>query len=140
MPHTPAQPGWTIKLFIDEACPMCGREAAFMRRLDKGRGRLATEDIAAPGFDAARYGVTYEELMASIHAQLPDGRLVTGMEVFRRAYGAVGWGWLLGWSSLPGLRWLTDRLYTVFARVRLRMAVRRGACEGDACARPRDAA
>ncbi len=56
-----------------------------MRWLDGGRGRLAIIDIAAPGFDAARYGTTYEAVMGEIHGVLPGNRLVTGVEVFRHA-------------------------------------------------------
>ena len=47
---------WQIKVLIDGACPLCRREADLWRRLDRDRGRIALEDIGAPGFEAARYG------------------------------------------------------------------------------------
>jgi len=104
-----------------------------MERLDRGRGRLVTEDIADPAFDPTSYGLTYERMMATIHGQTPDGRVITGVEVFRQAYGAVGWGWVLNWTRLPVVRWFADRAYDFFAKHRLIFTGRRGACERGAC-------
>ena len=124
-------PEFTI--LIDGACPLCAREAGLMRRLDRGRGRLAIVDIASPGFDPARYGSTMDRLMAEIHGVTAEGRVVTGVEVFRRAYWAVGWGWVLAPTAWPGLRWVADRAYAWFAARRLAMT---GRC-GGACGVPR---
>ena len=131
-------PAWEFKLLYDGDCPLCSREVDFLRRRDGGRGRLALEDIAAPGFDPGRYGKSQDELMARIHGVLPDGRVVEGMEVFRRAWGAVGWGWLLAPTRWPGLRRLFDWAYRVFARNRLRWTGRAD-CDGDRCAVGTDA-
>jgi predicted DCC family thiol-disulfide oxidoreductase YuxK len=128
-----------IALLYDGECPLCAREIAGLRRLDRGRGRLRFVDIAAPGFDASRYGRTRAELMARIHGALPDGRLVEGMEVFRRAYAAVGLGWLLAPTRWPGLRRVADAAYRWFARNRLRLTGRSDACACDAHAPARAA-
>ena len=104
-----------------------------MARMDRGRGGLVVADIASPDVDLTRYGVTYDEVMGTIHGVMPDGRLVTGMEVFRRAYGAVGWGWVLAPTGWPVLRSLFDLGYRWFARHRLWLTGRRGACAGGAC-------
>ncbi len=127
---------WEFKLLYDGDCPLCKREVTGLRRLDRGRGWLALEDIAAPGFDAFRYGLDPERVMARIHGVLPDGRVVEGMEVFRRAYGAVGLGWLLAPTRWPGLRRLFDAAYRFFARNRLRWTGRADAalCTRDRCA------
>jgi predicted DCC family thiol-disulfide oxidoreductase YuxK len=105
----------------DGGCPLCRREARLLRRLDRGRGRLILKDIAAKGFDPGTYGRSMSELMAEIHGVLPDGRLVKGMEVFRRAYAAVGLPWLLAPTGWPIIRGLADRAYRWFARNRLRL-------------------
>jgi predicted DCC family thiol-disulfide oxidoreductase YuxK len=126
-----------LELLYDGECPLCSREVAMLRRLDRGRGRLRLTDIATPGFDPARYGRTQEELMARIHGSLPDGRLVEGMEVFRRAYAAVGLGWLLAPTRWPGLRRLADFAYRWFARNRLRWTGRARSCACEAHASPR---
>ena len=122
-----------ITVLFDGDCPLCVREIDFLRRLDRGRGRLGLTDIAAPEFDASRYGVDFATLMARIHGVLPDGTLIEGVEVFRRAYAAVGLGWLVAPTRWPLIRPLADRLYRVFARNRLRLTGRIHACEGDRC-------
>jgi len=127
-------PDWQIKVLYDGDCPLCTREVAMLRKRDAGRGRAVFEDISAPGFDAARYGVDHEVLMARIHGVLPDGSLVEGMEVFRRVYAAVGLGWLLAPTGWPGLRPVFDVAYRWFARNRLRLTGRGGACAEHACA------
>jgi predicted DCC family thiol-disulfide oxidoreductase YuxK len=125
-----ARPEFTI--LIDGDCPLCRREADLMRRLDRGRGRLALVDIAAPGFDPAAYGTTMDAVMGTIHGVVGSGDrpggLVTGMEVFRRAYRAVGWGWVLAPTGWPLLRPVFDRVYRWFARNRLRLTGRPAAC------------
>jgi predicted DCC family thiol-disulfide oxidoreductase YuxK len=124
-----------ITVLFDGECPLCAREIAMLRRLDRGRGAIGFDDIAAPGFDAGRYGRSHAELMARIHGVLPDGRLVEGVEVFRRAYAAVGLGWALAWTAWPGLRRVADAGYRWFARNRLRLTGRPGhACESGRCA------
>jgi predicted DCC family thiol-disulfide oxidoreductase YuxK len=131
-PHATPAPAWRIKLLYDGDCPLCGREVALLRRRDR-RGRLAFEDIAAPGFDPARYALTRADVMARMHGVLPDGSVVDGMEVFRRAYSAIGLGFLLAPTRWPLLRPLFDRAYAVFARNRLRWT---GRCEDGSCALP----
>jgi predicted DCC family thiol-disulfide oxidoreductase YuxK len=125
-----------FRILIDGLCPLCQREATLMARLDKGRGNLIIEDIAAPSFDAAKYGTTFETVMGSIHGVLPDGRLVQGMEVFRRAYATVGCGWVLAWTRWPIAKQLTDAAYVVFAKYRLGLTGRKDACEGGRCKLP----
>ena len=73
-----------VEVYYDGACPMCVREIAMLRRLDRA-GRVRFVDIAAPGFDAGEVGVSHEALMARIHGRLPDGTLIDGVEVFRRS-------------------------------------------------------
>jgi len=128
--------GWQFKVLIAGDCPLCAREASFLRRLDKGRGSLVLEDVTSPSFDPARYGRTQQQVMSEIHGVLPDGTVVQGMEVFRRAYGAVGWGWLLAPSGWPVVRRIFDWLYKVFAKYRLALTGRSGACAAGTCAAP----
>ena len=122
-----ANPEFT--LLYDGDCPLCSREVAMLRRRDRGRGRLGLVDIAAQDFDAARYGRSQESLMARIHGVLPDGTVVEGMEVFRRAYAAVGLGWVLAPSRWPLLGRGFDAAYRWFARNRLRLTGRAHVCE-----------
>jgi len=118
-----------IEVFYDGQCPLCMREVRLLRRLDR-RQRIRFVDIAAEGFDPSSVGVTREALMDRIHARLPDGTLVEGVEVFRRLYATVGFGPLVALTRLPGVAWLLDRLYRWFARNRLRLT---GRCADGAC-------
>jgi predicted DCC family thiol-disulfide oxidoreductase YuxK len=130
---------WRFKLLFDGECPLCRREVRWLQRRNR-HGQLAFEDITAPGFDAARFGTTREELMGVIHGVFPDGRLVRRMEVFRQAYRAVGLGWLTAPTGWPGLRWLFDWLYVRFARNRIAIGRVFGrSCPAATCeAAPRD--
>ena len=133
MSPIPARP-LEITVLHDGACPLCSREVALLKRLDRGRGRIRFEDIAAPGFDPARYARSHADLMARIHGVLPDGTLVEGVEVFRRAYAAVGLGWLVAPTRWPGLRGLADAGYRWFARNRLPLTGRSETCTPERCA------
>jgi predicted DCC family thiol-disulfide oxidoreductase YuxK len=126
---------WDVKLLYDGECPLCMREVRMLEKLNH-KGRLALEDIAQPDFDASQYGRTFEQLMGSIHGVLPDGQLVTGMEVFRRAYAAVGLGTLLAPTAWPVLKPVFDRAYTLFAKNRLRLTGRSQDCATGRCAIP----
>jgi predicted DCC family thiol-disulfide oxidoreductase YuxK len=108
-----------LTLYFDGDCPLCAREVAMLRRLDR-RGRIAFVDIAAVGFDPGPLGRTLDELMGSIHAQTSEGEWLTGVEVFRRLYSLVGFGPLVALSRLPGVAQGLEWGYRVFARNRLR--------------------
>ena len=59
-----------------------------------------------------------------------DGTWIQGVEVFRRLYAAVGFGWLVTVSRWPGISQLLDRAYVVFARNRVRWF---GRCTANTC-------
>jgi predicted DCC family thiol-disulfide oxidoreductase YuxK len=122
-----------ILVLYDGACTLCSREIRLLERRDRGRGRIRFEDIADPSFDAGAYGLQPREVVARIHGVLPDGTVVRGMEVFRRAYAAVGLGWLLAPTGWRLLRPLTDLAYRIFARNRLRLTGRPRTCREGQC-------
>jgi predicted DCC family thiol-disulfide oxidoreductase YuxK len=124
-------PAQAVEVFFDGACPLCRREIALLRRLDRGRGRIRFTDIDAPDFDPSSVGQTQAELMARIYGRLPDGSLITGVEVFRQLYAAVGFGALVALTRLPGVRHALDAAYALFAKNRLRLT---GRCADGSCA------
>ncbi len=63
-----------------------------LRRRDKLQ-RVQFTDISSAEFSPANIGRTHDQLMAEIHGRLPDGSIITGAEVFRRVYAAVGFRW-----------------------------------------------
>jgi predicted DCC family thiol-disulfide oxidoreductase YuxK len=93
-----------ITVLYDGDCPLCSREIRFLERPDRGRGRVHFADIAEPSFDHGAYGLDARKVMTRIHGVLPDGTVIEGLEVFRRAYAAVGLGWLIAPTRWPGLR------------------------------------
>ncbi|QDU34662.1 hypothetical protein KS4_27330 [Poriferisphaera corsica] len=112
-----------ITVLYDGKCPLCKREINFIKRKDK-HNRITTVDIAAPNFTPAHYGRTFDQLNGRIHAFLPDGSCITGMEVFRRIYASLGLGFLVSWTRLPLARQASDRAYNWFAHNRLRLTGR----------------
>lgn len=127
-------------ILIDGQCSLCRREARFMQRLDAGRGRLDVVDIAAAGFRPETYGATMDALMGQIHGVTPDGRVMTGMAVFREAYGAVAQSGgvkarilssLMGVTGWPLVRPVADMFYRWFARNRLSISAVAGRLLGD---------
>lgn len=123
-----------FEILIDGQCPVCRAEANMLRRMDRGRGRLRVTDIAASNFRPEAYGRTLDELMARIHGVTPGGDIVEGVEVFRRAYAAVGWGWLLAPTRWPIIRPIANAGYRWFARNRVRLfGGGLEACESGRC-------
>ncbi|TWT85864.1 hypothetical protein Pla123a_06710 [Posidoniimonas polymericola] len=127
MQHQPATT--EVEVFYDGDCPLCRREIDMLRRWDK-QEKIEFTDIAAAGFDPAPLGVDMATLMAEIHGRLPDGKLIRGVEVFRRLYAATGWGTAVAVTRWPGVRQLLDLSYRFFARYRLRLT---GRCSAGEC-------
>jgi len=122
--------GKEIEVLYDGDCPLCDREVKMLRRLDRKR-RIRFTNIAAAEFKAGDYGLTQDKLMAEIHARLPDGAWIRGVEVFRRIYSALGWGPVVRLTRLPVVSNLLDGAYRLFARNRLRLT---GRCPAESAA------
>lgn len=124
----PARPP-DLEILYDGACPLCLREVRFLGRRDERRHgaspRLGFVNIDAPDYDpAAHGGVTYRQAMGRIHALTPEGTVLTDVEVFRRAYGLIGLGWIYAPSRWPLLQPLADWIYRLWAARRLSLTGR----------------
>ncbi len=124
-----------IEIFFDGACPLCAREIAVVRALDR-RKRIRFTDIAQEGFDARSVGTTQAALMDRIQARLPDGTWIEGVEVFRRMYAAIGLGVVVPLTRLPGISHVLELGYERFAKNRLRWT---GRCADGVCSVPASA-
>lgn len=118
-----------LRILYDGGCPFCLREVRVLRqrdqRLHPDDPRLAFVDINDPGYEASAHaGVGYRAAMGRIHAITADGEVLRDVAVFRRAYALVGLGWLYAPTSWPCLRQLTDAVYGLWARWRLRLTGR----------------
>ena len=98
-----------------------------LRRRDAERtNSIRFVDVADPNYDAAANGdISYETAMRTIHGIVPseekEGELVvmTGVDVFRRAYELVGLGWVYAFLDIPILKKLATAAYDAWARIRL---------------------
>jgi len=125
--NTSTNASFVLEVLFDGDCPLCRREVAWLRKLDR-RQRLRWTDIAAADFRCEDYGRSMEQLMGALHARLPDASWVTGVEAFRRMYSAVGFAWLIAVTRLPGVSHLMEWSYRLFARNRLRLT---GRCDSQ---------
>jgi predicted DCC family thiol-disulfide oxidoreductase YuxK len=110
-----------LTLFYDGLCPICKLEMDQLRVRDalaNASAQLLFVDIACPGFDAARFGVTLVDMQTLIHATRPDGSLVIGVPALQLAYQAVGLGAWVAPTGWPLLKPIFAWAYSWFARNR----------------------
>lgn len=120
-----------LRILYDGGCPLCLREVRLLRTRDKQRHGdqhvLAFIDIDSASYDpSAHGGITYRDAMGTIHGLSGDGELLSGVEVFRRAYGLVGLGWIYAPTRWPLVQPLVESLYRLWAQWRLRLTGRPG--------------
>jgi predicted DCC family thiol-disulfide oxidoreductase YuxK len=123
---------YPLTVFFDGACPICDREIALMRRLDRRR-RLIFCDFSRPDYDATSIDISPSELGKIIHARWADGTVITGVDVFRAMWEAVGLSFLARLTRFSLVEPLVINAYAWFARNRLRLTGRSHTCSGDAC-------
>ena len=120
-----------FEIFFDGQCPLCRREIDWVRRRDK-QCRMIFTDIADSKFQPDK--VPLDRLMREIHGRHADGRVVTGVEVFREIYQRIGFAPLVAMTRWPILRSFLDWLYRGFAFVRYQHARHRlRRCRSQSC-------
>ena len=62
--------------------------------------------------------------MGRLHAIMRDGTIITGIDVFRATYAAVGLEWLYKLMQNPVIGWAAERAYDIWAENRLRITGR----------------
>jgi predicted DCC family thiol-disulfide oxidoreductase YuxK len=115
----------SIKLLYDGKCPLCLREVRFLAKRDANRGLVEFVDIAEDDYSPeANGGIDFETAMGRIHAILPDGKVIRNVEVFREIYEVLGMGWVYSLTKIPIIGLIVDRLYQVWADLRLKVTGR----------------
>jgi len=124
-------------MLYDSKCSLCMKEVAFLSKRDTA-GRILFTDIESLDYQATPQNgyVSYETGMGVMHGVLPNGDLVTGVEVIRQLYELVGLGAVFRFTAWPGVKGLADAVYLVWARYRTQ--VTRGESVQD-CIRNRNA-
>ncbi len=104
----------TVTVWYDGDCPLCSREIAWLRRLDR-RGGIDFVNLAAGGscpLDRAT-------LLERFHAREADGPLVSGAAAFAAMWRAIPvlrpFGRL---ARIPTVLWMLERAYRLFLVVR----------------------
>lgn len=109
-----------LTVWYDGACPLCVREIALMKRLDR-KGRLAFEDVSGPGAPA-NCPVDQADLLARFHVRTPDGQVLSGAAAFAAMWREIPllspFGHL---ARIPPVLWVLERAYRLFLRIRPRL-------------------
>lgn len=109
-----------VRMLFDGDCPLCMKEVDFLKKRNEKYQSILFVDIAADDYSPeANAGIEWETAMESIHAVLPDGRVISGIAVFRELYEAVGLGWVYGFTKNKTVGALADRVYDFWAKYRL---------------------
>ncbi|MDZ4363128.1 DUF393 domain-containing protein [Brevundimonas sp.] len=116
-----------VTVWFDGQCPLCRREIAVMRRLDR-RGAIAFVDVGGvdvAGVDAAGGAgscpIDAATLLARFHAQ-EDGRMLSGAAAFAAMWRAIPLLRLLGLMARNRvILGVLERLYLAFLKVRPRL-------------------
>lgn len=124
---------YPLTVFFDGACPICAREVALMKRLDR-KHRLRFTDFSLPEYDATVTGFEPTELGQVIHGRWAGGSVIKGVEVFQAMWEAVGLGVLAKLSRISFIEPLLYKAYAWFARNRLWLTGRKKDCPGNSCA------
>lgn len=107
----------SLTVYHDGACPLCRREIALMRRLDRRR-RIAFVDVADP---ATACPIDRRAALARFHA-VEDGRVLSGAAAFAAMWRVIPVLRPLGLiARSPTVLSVLDRLYTRFLQVRPRL-------------------
>jgi len=107
-----------VTVWHDGACPLCAREVALIRRLDRA-GRVKLVDVADP---SAACPLDRGEMLARFQAQEEGGPVVSGAAAFAAMWRAVPLLRPLGLLARHGrVLALLEWLYLRFLRVRPRL-------------------
>jgi predicted DCC family thiol-disulfide oxidoreductase YuxK len=99
-------------------------EVDFLRKRDINH-KIKFTDISSPDYNPEEHGqVQFVDGMRKLRAVLPDGKVITGVEVFRRTYECIGLGWIFSVTKIPIVGKLADVVYDLWAENRLRITGR----------------
>lgn len=107
----------SLVVWHDGACPLCRREIALMRRLDR-RGAIRFVDAAD---ETAACPIDRAALLARFHA-CENGNILSGAAAFGAMWRAIPVLRPIGLAArVPAILWLLERTYRGFLAVRPRL-------------------
>lgn len=106
-----------VIVWFDASCPLCAREIALVRWLDR-RGAITFHDVSSPN---AMCPLDRQALLARFHAS-EDGVLLSGAAAFAAMWRAIPVLKPLGWAARhPAFLAILERAYISFLKVRPRI-------------------
>ena len=116
---------YPLTVYFDGECPICRREIDLMKIFNR-RERLQFIDFSTSSYRPTDHGLNQCDLGRVIHARWSDGSLISGVEVFRETWEAIGLGFLVRISRRPIINKLLVKAYAWFAKNRLWLTRRAG--------------
>jgi predicted DCC family thiol-disulfide oxidoreductase YuxK len=110
--------GWIL---FDDSCGFCRRWIPFWQGALMRRG-FAVAPLQAD-WVRERTGLSEDALLQDLLLLLADGTIIRGADVYRYAMRRIWWAWPVWlFSVTPGLRWIFDQCYRLFAVNRYRVS------------------
>lgn len=110
-----------LTVFYDGLCPLCVKEMKQLAKLDE-QGYLGFFDINQNTLASLHPDIDYDKANAYLHAKTDSGAVITGLDVTYYAWKLVGKGAWLAPLRWPGIRFIADRVYLLFARNRYQVS------------------
>lgn len=104
-------------IFYDGNCPLCAKEMRLLKEADI-HSKITLEDINANDFEQRFNYIKHEDALAFLHGQQDNGEMIYGLDVTFAAWQTVGRHKWLTILQLPGIRFMADQIYKVFAKYR----------------------
>jgi predicted DCC family thiol-disulfide oxidoreductase YuxK len=107
-----------LTVWFDGGCPLCSREIALIRRLDRRRS-IRLVDVSEAHADCP---ISPAKLLARFHAREAGGPIISGAAAFAAMWREIPLLRPLGeLARVPAILWVLERLYTVFLALRPRL-------------------
>lgn len=103
-------------LYYDASCPLCSKEIAHLKRLQKGTLVCADLHTELPDTLTSQKN----NMLRVLHLYKSDGHCLMGLDATVHAWQHTKFGWLLSWLRWPLIKSVADKCYTQWANRRYR--------------------
>ncbi|WP_275540949.1 thiol-disulfide oxidoreductase DCC family protein [Idiomarina fontislapidosi] len=110
-----------VVIFYDGGCPLCVKEMRHLKQCDQ-HNTVVFENINADDFNRRYPNIDPVAANRFLHGIDKQGREIYGLDVTYAAWQAVGKGAYIAPLRWPGIRWVADRVYLLFAKHRNRIS------------------
>lgn len=104
-------------IFYDGNCPLCNTEMQQLKQADT-HNLITLEDINASDFETRFSYIKRQDALNFLHGKRASGEMIYGLDVTFAAWEIVGKHSWLKIVKLPGIRFIADIAYWLFAKYR----------------------